>query len=190
MQPSLYAGRVGLTTAEHWPPLIARASGAGVPWARDLEESLPLARRASALLEPWDDADAVLVHGDVDQKNLLVAADGPLLIDWDVVLPAVPSHDLAHAALTLGSWSDPAAARAVLDGYAEASGSRPRLRPQDLGPALASRLGWIRFTADRALDAVEAEAAEGTEQPDLAGLLADLERRVAVAENLATWLRT
>ena len=53
-----------------------------------LADAEPLARRASALLRPWEAGDAVLVHGDVDQKNLLLGADGPLLIDWDVVLPA------------------------------------------------------------------------------------------------------
>jgi Ser/Thr protein kinase RdoA (MazF antagonist) len=186
MQPDLYDSRTGLTTAEHWPALVGRARALGAGWADELAASLPLAQRASALLEPWDDADAVLVHADVDQKNLIVSLAGPLLIDWDVVVPAVPSHDLAHAALTMGSWRDPAAARAVLEGYADVTGARPRLRPADLGPALASRLGWIRFTADRALDAVEAGTDVGT--PGLPALLADLEHRVAVAEQLPAWL--
>jgi Ser/Thr protein kinase RdoA (MazF antagonist) len=182
LRPDLYQGRVGLTTAEVWPALVARSTAAAAPWAGLLADAEPLARRASALLVPWDLDDAVLTHGDVDQKNLLVSADGPLLVDWDVVLPAVPSHDLAHAALTMASWRSPAVARAVLDGYAGRAGAAPGLRPADLGPALASRLGWIRFSVDRALDAGPPY------DLDLAALLQDLARRIDVAEQLDDWL--
>ena len=68
-------------------------------------------------------APMVMVHGDLDQKNLLVGADGPVLIDWDVVLPRVPAHDLAHAAVTMGSWRDAEAASAVVRGYRDAGGA-------------------------------------------------------------------
>ena len=64
-------------------------------------------------------------------------------------------------------------------GYAETHGEQPRLRPGDLGPALASRLGWVRFSVDRAL---------GEDPGDLAGVLGDLAHRVEVAENLPDWL--
>ncbi|MGD9954806.1 MAG: phosphotransferase family protein [Candidatus Nanopelagicales bacterium] len=179
LQPALYAGRIGLTTADVWPDLLARSAGA--PWADDLASAEPLALRASALLRPWDAAEAVLVHGDVDQKNLLVGPDGPLLIDWDVVLPAVPAHDLAHAALTMAAWRSPGIAAAVVQGYRAEGGPVVDLAPYDLGPALASRLGWIRFSIDRALD--------GTgPAPDVPVLLADLRHRVEVAESLPAWL--
>jgi aminoglycoside phosphotransferase (APT) family kinase protein len=189
LQPDLYAGRVGLTTADVWPDLVARASAAGASWAADLEAHEPTARRATALLGPVDDAAAVLVHGDLDQKNLLLSDSGPVLLDWDVVVPAAPSHDLAHAALTLASWREPAVACAVLDGHAAESGSTTALRPSDLGPALASRLGWIRFTVDRALDA----AARGDADVDAAGheveaLLKDAVRRVEISEQIGEWL--
>jgi Ser/Thr protein kinase RdoA (MazF antagonist) len=179
LQPELYAGRIGLTTAEVWPDLVARSANA--PWVDALVAAEPLARRASALLRPWDPGDAVLVHGDVDQKNLLLGPDGPLLIDWDVVLPAVPSHDLAHAALTMAGWSEPAVAAAVVRGYRDAGGAVATLSPYDLGPALASRLGWIRFGVDRALDG-------SGPVPDVPALLADLRHRVEVAESLPAWL--
>ena len=140
----------------------------------------PSGVRTAAAVGP---GDAVLAHGDVDQKNLLLGPDGPLLIDWDVVLPAVPSHDLAHAALTMAAWSDPAVAAAVVRGYREAGGAIAALSPYDLGPALASRLGWVRFSVDRALDG-------SGPVPDLDALVADLRRRVEVAESLPTWLET
>jgi Ser/Thr protein kinase RdoA (MazF antagonist) len=161
-------------------PTSWRSRAAGAPWADVLADAGPLARRASALLQPWDDAHAVLVHGDLDQKNLLLADDGPVLLDWDVVLPTVPSHDLAHAALTMASWASPAVARAVLDGYAGIAGFRPALRPVDLGPALASRLGWVRFSVDRALS--------GAGDVDVPALVADLAARLDVAQRLPSWL--
>ena len=187
LRPELYAGRVGLTTADMWPDLVARAARAGAPWASDLAAAEPVARRASALLVPPGPADAVLCHGDVDQKNLLLGAYGPLLIDWDVVLPAAPTHDLAHAALTMAAWRDAEVAAAVVRGYRVAGGRADDVTPVDLGPALASRLGWIRFIVDRALDqdADEAARASAAEVPEL---LADLGGRVALAEQVTAWL--
>ena len=189
LSADLYRGRVGLTTAEVWPELVARSAAVDAPWTAGLVRGGPLVRRASSLLGTWDADDEVLCHGDVDQKNLLLGPGGPLLCDWDVVLPRLPSHDLAEAALSLASWRAPDVAAAVVRGYRDAGGGVDRLRPLDLGPSLASRLGWIRFSVDRAVDARLAGSAEdGTEEPDVAGLLADLEHRVGVAENLHRWL--
>ena len=187
--PNLYAGRVGLTTADVWPDLVARSRAAGAPWSDELEASEGVARRASALLEPWDPADEILCHGDVDQKNLLAAAAGPLLCDWDVVLPRLPAHDLAEAAMSMACWRSRDAAAAVIDGYRDGGGVVGELAPQDLGPSLASRLGWIRFSVDRSLDA-RTDGRQLVDGPDVGGLLADLEHRLAVAESLAGWLET
>jgi aminoglycoside phosphotransferase (APT) family kinase protein len=186
VRPDLYASRVGLTRADAWPDLVARSRAAGATWAARLASAERLAHRASDLLVPWDDDEAVLTHGDVDQKNLLLGARGPLLCDWDVALPAVPSHDLAHAALTMAGWTEPGIAAAVVRGYREAGGVLVALAPSDLGPALCSRLGWIRFTVDRALDpaATEQDRAAAERVPDL---LDDLARRVEVAERVTAW---
>jgi aminoglycoside phosphotransferase (APT) family kinase protein len=184
----LYAGRSGLTTAAIWPDLVARSRAASAPWTDVLAAAEPLARRASALLVD-DGRPRVLVHGDVDQKNLLVGPHGPLLIDWDVVLPAVPEHDLAHAAVTMASWRDARVAAAVVSAYAEARGIRTTLDPTDLGSALASRLGWIRFSVDRALDAYAGNGSWPADAPDVDDLIADLERRTAIAERWPDWLR-
>jgi aminoglycoside phosphotransferase (APT) family kinase protein len=185
-RPDLYAGRAGQSAAELWPDLVGRARSAGAPWADLLDAAEPWARRASALLVD-DGTTTVLSHGDVDQRNLLLAADGLHLIDWDVVLPVVASHDLAHAAVTMATWRDPAVARAVIDGYAAVSGAWVQPQPDDLGPALAARLGWICFTVDRYVEA-RARGASWADEPDVPTLLADLEHRVATAERLDDWL--
>ena len=182
----LYAGRAWLTSADLWPGLVRRAAGAGAPWTGALAAAEPVARRASALVAPWDAGDEVLCHGDVDQKNLLLAAGGPRLCDWDVVLPRLPAHDLAHAAVTMASWEAPDVVATVVSAYRDAGGSVERLTPTDLGPSLAARLGWIRFTVDRAVEA-EARGSTTAEAADVPDLLVDLAHRVAVAESVARW---
>jgi len=185
--PDVYSGRVGLTTADVWPDLVARSRAAGAPWAEQLAAAEAVARRASALLEAWDPAEEVLCHGDVDQKNLLVAEDGPRLCDWDVVLPRLPAQDLAEAAMSMACWRSPRAAVAVIDGYREHGGAVGDIAPSDLGPSLASRLGWIRFSIDRALGA-RADGRQLPDGPDVGALLADLEHRLVVAESVPDWL--
>jgi aminoglycoside phosphotransferase (APT) family kinase protein len=189
LTPGLYAGRAGLTTADVWPDLVGRAQAAGAAWAARLAAASGWAQRATDLLEQ-DDAAAVLVHGDVDQKNLLVATDGPLLLDWDVVLPVVPAHDLAHAAVTMAGWREPAVAAAVVHGYRDAGGVVEHVGATDLGPALASRLGWIRFTVDRVLAARAQGSPTPADENGIPALLDDLERRVRLAETWPAWLST
>ncbi len=200
LRAELYADRLGLTTAAVWPDLVERSRAADAVWGDALADAEPWARRATELLVD-DGASTVLAHGDIDQKNLLVAADGPLLIDWDVVLPVVPSQDVAHAAVTMASWRDPEVAAAVLRGYRAAGGELTAPSPTDLGPALASRLGWIRFTVDRAVAARAAgvpplPGARAAGQPPRApeagiqDLLTHHARRVTLAESWPTWLRS
>ncbi len=187
LRPELYDGRSGVATADAWPDLVRRARAVEAPWADLLDAAEPLVHRAAALLV--DDASAtVLSHGDIDQTNLLATDAGLSLIDWDVVHPVVPAHDLARAALTMASWREPDVAGAVVDGYRRATGAEIGLRPTDLGPALASRLGWIRFGVDRYADARGSAIAVGHDEPDIADLLDDLEGRVAIAERLDEWL--
>jgi Ser/Thr protein kinase RdoA (MazF antagonist) len=166
---------------------VARSRAAGAPWAQALATAEPVAHRASVLLVPWDPAHEVLCHGDVGQKNLLLGAEGPLLCDWDVVLPRVAAHDLAEAALSMACWREPAIALGVVSAYGAAADHRVTLTPSDLGPSLASRLGWIRFTVDRALH-VAASPADRDAADGLPGLLEDLARRVYVAERIGEWL--
>ena len=187
LRPELYDGRSGRATAESWPDLVRRARAVEAPWSDLLDAAEPLVHRAAALLV--DDASAtVLSHGDIDQTNLLATHAGLHLIDWDVVLPVVPAHDLARAALTMASWRAPDVARAVVDGYRRATGAEIGLQPSDLGPALASRLGWIRFGVDRYADARGSGIPARHDEPDIEAPLDDLERRVTIAEHLDEWL--
>ena len=45
-----------------------------------------------------------MTHGDVDQKNILLTADGPVLCDWDAAAPMIPARELADVAMSLAGW--------------------------------------------------------------------------------------
>ena len=131
----------------------------------------------------------MLSHGDLDQKNLIVAPGRTALCDWDVALPLAREHDLADVAVSLASWRDRGVARGVLRAYADAGGRVRPPRPHDLGPSLMVRLGWIAFCVDRA-SGVRAAAPDesGPRRVLVPGLLRELEQQVRVAESLDTWL--
>jgi hypothetical protein len=48
-----------------------------------------LAGRVRASAEPW-----VITHGEPKRNNVLITADGPMLIDWDTVRVGPPARDL------------------------------------------------------------------------------------------------
>ena len=94
--PELYAGRTGLTTADVWPDLVvALARGGRAVDRRARARPSALARRASALLVDDGSRRRVLCHGDVDQKNLLVARRRPAAHRLGRRAPGRPAHDLA-----------------------------------------------------------------------------------------------
>lgn len=82
--------------------------------------------RGAIARDAWWYADArsgplVVSHGDVHPGNVLVAADGPVLIDWDLL--CVGPREWDHAALA--TWSDrwggePGAYEAFATGYRRA----------------------------------------------------------------------
>jgi aminoglycoside phosphotransferase (APT) family kinase protein len=148
-------------TAGRWPGL-AGAAPAAVEAIAGLVEA---ARH--------DSGEEVMSHSDVDQKNLLLTAAGPVLCDWDVASPVVPRCELADVALALGDWSDVEIARTVVRAYRAAGGRVDVFAPPDLGPALATHLDWLEVNV----------AGER-----LRALLRSLDRRVAAALDVAAAL--
>ncbi|MDR2987475.1 MAG: aminoglycoside phosphotransferase family protein, partial [Nocardiopsaceae bacterium] len=131
--------------ADRWSDLTRAAERRNAHWASLLTAAAPavsqiadLARSAGFLPD-----HEVISHGDIDQKNLIASADGPVLCDWDLAVPVVPRRELADVALSLGLWRDFGIARAVVDGYRAAGGADIAFEPHDLGPSLISGLDWI-----------------------------------------------
>jgi hypothetical protein len=113
-------------------------------------------------------------HADFSAKNLVLAAGGPVLCDWDAACPVVSRRELADAALSLSAWRDRATARLVVRAYRDAGGDAGPIAPADLGVALASRLDCIAFNIDVVLGVRPAT-------PD---------RRRTAEELVPRWLRT
>jgi Ser/Thr protein kinase RdoA (MazF antagonist) len=175
-------------SAAGWPALVEAAQRAGAPWAAalaavhgDVDTIARLVREGGHRPD-----EEVMSHADVDQRNLLLGAAGPLLCDWDVAAPVVPRRELADVALSLAGWSEAAIARTVVTAYAEAGGGVPAFTPADLGAPLAAGLDWIALNAEcafglRPSTAERRRLATGL----LPALLAEVPLRVATALDVA-----
>ncbi len=106
--------------------------------------------------------DELMSHGDIDQKNVLLTSDGPVLCDWDVATPLVPRSELADVAMSMACWSEFDIAREVVRAYRGAGGVDTEIEPRDFGPTLTSSLDWLVFNVERAsgLRTVAADEAE------------------------------
>jgi aminoglycoside phosphotransferase (APT) family kinase protein len=149
-------------TADHWVELIASARRAQEPWADQLAQVadtvMVIAELARAGGHHPD--EEVMTHGDVDQKNLVLGASGPVLCDWDLAVPLVPRRELADAALSLGAWKRNDIAREVVTTYCETRGTEITIEPADLGQSMMTGLDWIAFNVERAIGLRDAESAE------------------------------
>lgn len=170
--------------AYDWPDLIRAARLASAPWADQLQAVRPAVAEIAALARAAGHrpGDEVMSHGDVDQQNLILAADGPVLCDWDVAMPMVPSREIADVAMSMDGWERQEIGREVLRAYRAAGGMITGIRPCDLGQSMMSSLDWIAFNVGKATGtrpAAPAEAALGSQL--VPELLARLRRELEIA---------
>src|ERR1022692_243248 len=178
-------------TADDWPDLITAARRAGAPWADQLQAAQPAVAEIAALARaaghrPGDEG---MSHGDIDQKKLILAPDGPVLCDWDAAMPMVPSRELADAAMSMASWERQDIGREVLRAYRAAGGLVTGIRPGDLGQSMMSSLDWIAFNVrreDGGRPAGPAEVALGSRL--VPELLARLPRELEIARRADEFL--
>ena len=140
-------------TARRWPELVELARHHHAAWAGQLAQAAGTVDAMAQLAEAAADRreDEVMSHGDLDQKNIILTADAPVLCDWDVAAPVVPVRELAYVALSLAGWVRLDVARAAVDGYRDAGGSATAAHPSDLGPRFMVGLDWIAFNVERAV---------------------------------------
>ena len=174
-------------SAHRWPELVAAARVAGTPWAALVAEAAAPVRAIVELAERADHriADAVMSHGDVDQKNIIIGSDGPYLCDWDVAGPLSPRRELADTAMSMAAWEQSGVARRVVASYRAAGGNDFDLSPQDLGPSLMTGLDWVVLNIERALrlrNVTEHDARLGERL--VPGLLENLSDHVELAQQL------
>ncbi len=113
-------------------------SPAGFPWwhfdemiAETADDIDPAARDGLALAierhRGWAEMAApVVCHGDVHPGNVLMTADGPVLLDWDLMCHADPAWDHAMLLTLADRWGgDPGVYRSFSAGYARSYAGDP-----------------------------------------------------------------
>jgi Ser/Thr protein kinase RdoA (MazF antagonist) len=176
---------------DRWDNLVQRLASAAPDLAELAAAATPAVRIIGDLHDrsATDFSDQPMSHGDVDQKNLIIGAAGPVLCDWDVAAPWQPRQELARTALSLADWSRPDVARAVVTAYSDAGGEAVDIRPEDFGVDLRIGLDWVVMCAERAaglIPADEQRQAEATESAP--GLLAGLDDQVRRVLEIESWL--
>jgi Ser/Thr protein kinase RdoA (MazF antagonist) len=174
----------GTGTASRWPELAEAAQRSGMPWAGQLAMAAPAVALIAELARSagYRPDQEVMTHGDIDQKNLIAAAAGPVLCDWDLAAPLVPRRELADVAMSLAAWQDYNISRAVVGSYRQAGGDDTGIEPSDLGQPLMIGLDWAAFNIERAIGLRPASAAESARAHKLAPqLLQAIPDQVGVA---------
>src|SRR5258707_501614 len=179
-------------TASRWTELTDAAEWSGAACARLLRAAAPAVSQIAELVRTagYLPDQEVMTHGDIDQKNLIASAPGPVLCDWDLAVPLVPRRELADVALSLACWDDTRIAREVVRAYRRAGGDDTPFDPSDLGQSLMTGLDWIAFNVERATGLRPATLAEMALAHELAPqLLAAIPNRVSVALRITDVLR-
>ncbi len=102
-----------------WPESVwTRWASAGKPWAAVLGERLPVVVGLSArLVEVYSRVpDWVVTHGDFEPHNVLITAEGPVLVDWDTVWVYSAALQAGRVAYAFGA-GEPFRVRAILAAY-------------------------------------------------------------------------
>jgi aminoglycoside phosphotransferase (APT) family kinase protein len=178
--------------AGRWPELADAARRSGADWARQMTAVAPSVSLIAELAQSSGSrpGDEVMSHGDIDQKNLISAARGPVLCDWDVAMPMVPVRELADVAMSLACWHDFSIAREVVRAYRASGGNDTRITPSDLGQPMMTGLDWVVFNVERALGRRPASPSEAALARELVPtLLAAIPGQVAIALRITDILR-
>ncbi|HET7173730.1 MAG TPA: hypothetical protein VFI30_05590 [Nocardioidaceae bacterium] len=134
--------------------------------------------------------DDPMSHGDVDQKNIILAADGPVLCDWDVAAPWDRRAELARTAMSLAAWQRPDIARSAITAYASHGGDADLpLAPHDLAVDFVLGIDWLTLCIERATGL---RAADDISRPQNEQLVRDLltatPRHLTIALDIERWL--
>jgi aminoglycoside phosphotransferase (APT) family kinase protein len=159
--------RVHDVPASSLPERLPQPSPTDFPWwdheallaevGAHLDPAAEAGIRAAVERHPgWDDfvgSDAVVVcHGDVHPGNVIMGADGPLLIDWDLLCRAPPGWDHAAVMTWTERWGgDPGVYARFADGYGwSARGDRYAEAFAELRLVAATLMRWKVALADPA----------------------------------------
>ncbi|MGW7684757.1 phosphotransferase [Kribbella sp. NPDC054772] len=113
----------GVFPRDRWEEWVLLGRSQGKPWADALHRQVgffdELGRSIQAAFTAAD--DQVLSHGDLEPYNVLVSADGPVLIDWESVACESATLEIGRAARSFGG-DDPVRISRILQAYVDAGG--------------------------------------------------------------------
>ncbi|MER7246037.1 phosphotransferase [Kribbella sp. NPDC000426] len=113
----------GVFPRDRWEEWATLGRSQDKPWAAALSQKVgffdELGQSIRAAFTSAD--DQVLSHGDLEPYNVLVSADGPILIDWESVACESATLEISRAALSFGG-DNPARISRILQEYVDAGG--------------------------------------------------------------------
>ncbi|MEO3945803.1 phosphotransferase [Gorillibacterium sp. CAU 1737] len=179
-----------------WTFYLQRGREARFVWVTQLQDAMEklyewnaLANHSASLLE----ADRVFSHRDLEPKNVMWTADGPVIIDWESAGSIHPLQDLTETAFYWsredGGTIDKDRFLAFLQGYQRKIGPLAADWNVVLATGFRGRLAWLEYSLNRSLFIECSDAEEqqlGTEQ--VIGTLYDLIGYAARSAELETWL--
>lgn len=178
-------------TCSGWPTLVSDLDRAGSPFVDAAEAAAPEIAAVAAWFAQRSVTTErkVMSHGDVDQKNLLLARGRPWLVDWDVAAPWFPGEEALRTALSLAAWQDPAVAQAFLAAYVAAGGATADPAPESVSVDLIIGVDWLDRCLRIAAGLQDVEAARADEaRAHVPTLFQRLRTQVEVAADLPRWL--
>jgi len=175
-----------------WAGLLERVGRAGMPWAERLERFV--ATTAADLghhVSPSDPGDLVTSHLDMRPHNVLVGADGPVLLDWDNAGPVSAEREFARAVYVWSGGNTPRtdSARRLARAYRSAGGRAVVQGPDSFSMLFATDLNYLYVQAESAVDPTVTEAQRafaGGEVVRRLGSVPDLAAVARLAEALAS----
>ncbi|MFI6493251.1 phosphotransferase enzyme family protein [Streptomyces sp. NPDC050564] len=139
-----------------WKDLYKKVHQAGLPWSDTLGRFIDT---SAAELAHWvtasDPGDLVTSHLDLQPQNVLVAPNGPVLLDWDNAGPISAERELARAVYVWsgGNQVNTDSARRLARAYRSAGGRAAITGPQSFSMLFATALNFIHVQAECAVDA-------------------------------------
>jgi hypothetical protein len=113
----------GVFPRDRWEEWASLGHRQGKPWADALGRQIGFFAELGQSIQAVFAAagDQVLTHGDLEPYNVLVSAEGPVLIDWESVACESATLEIGRAAASFGG-DDPGRIARILQEYVDAGG--------------------------------------------------------------------
>jgi Ser/Thr protein kinase RdoA (MazF antagonist) len=114
----------GVFPRDRWEEWAALGRSQAKPWATALGDKVGFFYELGQSIQAafTTAGDQVLSHGDLEPYNVLVSAEGPVLIDWESVACESATLEISRAALSFGG-DNPARISRILQEYVDSGGA-------------------------------------------------------------------